>query len=77
MDLSEFSQGLETYGADFRRWPAGEAEAALALLQASPEAVALFAAASADDAAIFDADAAPDPALTARILRRVDDEPDA
>ena len=53
MTLPELKDGLETYGADLKRWPAALAEAALDLLAASPEAQDLFAAATAEDMALF------------------------
>jgi hypothetical protein len=73
MDLSEFSQGLETFGADLQKWPPAEAEQALALLETSAEALALFVGATADDLALFGPDDAPD--LGARVMAKLRNSP--
>jgi len=43
MDLSHFRARLSALGADLSQWPVEEADAAVALMAASDEAVALFA----------------------------------
>jgi hypothetical protein len=48
MDLSEFRRRLSTLGPDIHAWP--DRDAALGLLAASDEAVALLAAVGADAA---------------------------
>jgi hypothetical protein len=73
MDLSEFSQALETFGADLKKWPPAQAESAMALLEISAEALALFVAATADDLAIFGPDEAPD--LSAQVMAKLRDAP--
>jgi len=60
MDLSVFRQRLSALGADISRWP--DAEAAVALLSTSDEAVTLLAAAVEGEAAT------DDPGLTDAIL---------
>lgn len=53
MDIARFKASLASLGADLERWPPHEAEAAVALLATSDEAVTLFAQATADDMAVF------------------------
>lgn len=69
LDLARFAEILDAYGADPRRWPEAERDAATALLTRSAEARALR-----DDAAALDmllelsAAPAPSPELMADIL---------
>jgi hypothetical protein len=71
MDLAQFTASLASLGADLERWPPGEAEAALALLAASDEAVTLFAQATSDDLAVLGDDAGDIDALIDKTLGRV------
>ena len=71
MDLAQFKASLASLGADLERWPPGDAEAAVALLAASDEAVALFAQASSDDLTVFGDDAGEIDALIDKTLGRV------
>jgi hypothetical protein len=81
MKLELFLRLLDTFGADFRRWPAEHRAAAESLCRTSPEAAARRAAARRLDV-LFDADrvrlqgaCADDPARTNAIanaaLRRI------
>lgn len=69
MELARFAEILDAYGADPRRWPDAERDAAAALLAASQDARSLR-----DDAAALDmlldlsAAPAPSPELMADIL---------
>lgn len=72
MDIAQFKASLASLGADLERWPPAEAEAAVALLAASDEAVALFAQAVADDLAVFGDDAGDLDALVDKTLGRVE-----
>jgi hypothetical protein len=74
MDLAQFKTSLASLGADLERWPPGEAEAALALLAASDEAVTLFAQATSEDLAMFGDDAGDIDALVDRTLGRVEED---
>jgi hypothetical protein len=69
MDPGRLSELIDAYGADPRRWPQSERDAAETLLAASQEAQALRAEAAALDA-LLDLSAAPDPSpeLQAAIL---------
>jgi hypothetical protein len=49
MDIAQFKASLASLGADLERWPPAEAQAAVALLAASDEAVTLFAQATSDE----------------------------
>ncbi len=61
MDLSHFQARLSALGADLSRWPPQDAQAAVELLAASDEAIALLAQASGglgepgDETALADA----------------------
>jgi hypothetical protein len=68
MDLAEFAGLLETFGADLARWPVGSAPLAIDLLQASPAAMDLFAAATAEDMAVFGDGKPADPEWLKRVL---------
>lgn len=60
---------LEAYGADPRRWPVGERNAAVRMIAASPPLQALQAEAAALDAALGnDVDPEPRPDLVAAVL---------
>jgi hypothetical protein len=72
MDLAQFKASLASLGADLERWPPGEAEAAVALLAASDEAVTLFAQATSDDLAVLGDDAGDIDALIDKTLGRVE-----
>lgn len=72
MDIARFKASLASLGADLERWPPDEAEAAVALLAVSDEAVALFAQASADDFMMFGDDAGDLDGLVDRTLGRVE-----
>ena len=72
MDLAQFKASLASLGADLERWPPGEAEAALALLAASDQAVTLFAQATSDDLTVFGDDAGDIDALVDKTLGRVE-----
>ena len=69
MDLARLKEILNAYGADPRRWPAGESAAAEALIAESMDAATLR-----DDAAALDmlmdlsTAPAPSPELMARVL---------
>ncbi|MBI1682179.1 hypothetical protein [Caulobacter hibisci] len=54
MDLKLFEARLKALGPALDRWPADEAEAAIDLLSASPEAQDLFAKITAEDIGVFD-----------------------
>ncbi len=69
MNAERFSQLVEAYGADARRWPVVEREAAEAFRQARPdEAAPLLAEADAVDALL---DAAPRPVTSHALRERV------
>jgi hypothetical protein len=72
MTLEQFTHLLESYGADPRRWPQGQREAAHQLIaQNLPQVeAALAAAAQLDGWLAGDSVAAADPALVDRILAR-------
>jgi hypothetical protein len=72
MDITQFKASLASLGADLERWPAPEAEAAVALLAASDEAVDLFATATADDLSVFGDDVDRLDALVDQTLGRVE-----
>ncbi len=72
MDIARFKASLASLGADLERWPPDEAQAAVALLAASDEAVALFAQASADDLMMFGDDAGDLDGLVDKTLGRVE-----
>lgn len=61
MDFSHFRERLSALGADLSRWPVEDADAAVELMAASDEAVALFAEISGldletrDEAGLIDA----------------------
>lgn len=70
MPMSRLAAILDAYGAEPRRWPAGERNAAEALIGASSEARALHAAAARFDGALSASVApAPSAALRAAILQ--------
>ncbi|MEJ2815078.1 MULTISPECIES: hypothetical protein [unclassified Caulobacter] len=71
MDIARFKASLASLGADLERWPPDEAQAAVALLAASDEAVALFAQASADDLTLFGDDAGDLDGLVDKTLGRI------
>lgn len=71
MDIARFKASLARLGADLERWPPDEAQAAVALLATSDEAVALFAQASADDLEVFGDDAGDFDALVDKTLGRI------
>lgn len=68
MDLAAFKDRLDRWGDDVDRWPAGEAEAARALLAASPEAALLHAEAQHLAALLA---APPRPRAPAGLLDRI------
>ena len=69
MNAERFSQLAEAYGADARRWPQAEREAAEAFRRDRPdEAARLLAEADAVDALL---DAAPRPAVSHALRERV------
>lgn len=69
MNAERFSQLVEAYGADARRWPVADREAAEAFRAAQPnEAMRLLAEADAVDALL---DAAPRPVVSAALRERV------
>jgi hypothetical protein len=69
MDMARLAELLDAYGADARRWPKDEREAALALLSDSAEARALRDDAAALDTLLDTSSApAPSPELMAAIL---------
>jgi altronate dehydratase len=72
MDIAQFRASLASLGADLERWPADEAEAAVALLATSDEAVTLFAQATSDDLAVLGDDAGGLDALVDKTLGRVE-----
>jgi hypothetical protein len=61
MELSHFRERLSALGADLGQWPVQEADAAVALMAVSDEAVSLFAEISGldleaqDETALIDA----------------------
>jgi len=71
MDIARFKASLASLGADLERWPPDEAQAAVALLAASDEAVALFAQVSADDLMMFGDDAGDLDGLVDKTLGRI------
>ena len=72
MDIAQFRASLASLGADLERWPPAEAEAAVALLAASDEAVTLFAQATSEDLAVLGDDAGDIDALVDKTLGRVE-----
>lgn len=68
LSLTRFTELLDAYGADPGRWPEAERAAALALLEASPQARGLCDEARALDAAL---DRLPTPAPSADFRLRV------
>ena len=72
MDIARFKASLASLGADLERWPPDEAEAAVALLATSDEAVTLFAAATSDDLAVLGDDVGDLDALVDKTLGRVE-----
>ena len=76
IDIQRFEQLLQSYGANADRWPTAERNAALALVQASPDARRLFDEAVQLDG-ILDLAAAPEPsaALAARIVAAAEHAP--
>ena len=74
MDIAQFKASLASLGADLERWPAPEAEAAVALLAVSDEAVDLFATATSDDLSLFGDDAGDLDALVDSTLGRLESE---
>lgn len=68
MSLERLAVIVDAYGAEPRRWPAAEREAALALAATAPEAAALLAEARMLDASL---DALPLPAAATASRRRV------
>jgi hypothetical protein len=72
MDIARFKASLASLGADLERWPPDEAEAAVALLAVSDEAVALFAEATSDDLAVLGDDVRDLDALVDKTLGRVE-----
>jgi hypothetical protein len=68
MDLERFQSLAERYGADLRRWPDGEREAAHACCAAHAAASARILAAEADLDAWLDADQAAAPSARLREL---------
>lgn len=72
MDIARFKASLASLGADLERWPPHEAEAAVALLSTSDEAVTLFAEATSDDLAVFGDDGGDLDALVDKTLGRVE-----
>jgi hypothetical protein len=70
MDLTRFEALADAYGADLRRWPAAERDAADALMAAEPQAARalLSAAEGLDDLLAASRPPAPSPALRAGIL---------
>jgi len=72
MSLSRLRELLDAYGAESAHWPAHERDAALALIFASQPARALWHSAQALDSALDQwLPAAPDAALSARILAQL------
>ena len=59
MDLASFRGLLDQHGPELERWPAAEAQAALELIAASPQALELFVAATAAQAVPAEPDPAP------------------
>ncbi|WP_165190428.1 hypothetical protein [Caulobacter soli] len=72
MDIARFKASLASLGVDLERWPPDEAEAAVALLATSDEAVTLFAQATSDDLATFGDDASDLDGLVDRTLGRLE-----
>lgn len=69
MDLARFSQLLDAYGAEPRRWPREEREAALRFLRTDARAAPLLTAAGeVDDLLLAFRVPAPSPALAAAAL---------
>jgi hypothetical protein len=69
MKLDRFTELLDAYGAEPRRWPSGERGAAQALLEVSAEARARLAAAAALDALLDQAAGAEAPCDEAAFAR--------
>lgn len=72
MDIARFKASLASLGADLERWPPAEAEAAVALLATSDEAVALFAEVTSDDLTVFGDDVGALDTLVDKTLGRVE-----
>ncbi|MBC9175749.1 hypothetical protein IBL25_02165, partial [Roseomonas ludipueritiae] len=71
MRIARFEHLLDTHGADLGRWPPAEAEAARALLMASPEAQALLHRTATLEDALRGSRAMPDAATLARMRAHV------
>jgi hypothetical protein len=72
LSLARFGALLEAYGARLELWPEAERDAARALLETSLEARELRAAEAALDAAF---ESAPEPELSAALMRRLNEVP--
>jgi hypothetical protein len=68
MDLATFRGLLDQHGPDLERWPAAAADAAVALMAASPEAQDLFVAAVAAQAPGAEPDPQP---LVGRVMSTI------
>ncbi len=69
MNIERFAAILDAYGADARRWPAGERSAALALAERDPRAAGLLAeAADLDHVLGLHRIRAPSAAVRERVL---------
>ena len=71
MRISRFEHLLGAHGADLGRWPPAEAQAARALLMASPQAQALLHRAAVLEDALRESRAVPDAATLARMRAHV------
>ena len=66
MEMTRFEALADAYGADLRRWPHEEQEAARALLEREPSAARAILAAADDLDALLAASPAPAPSQTLR-----------
>lgn len=71
MKKAEFQRLLDSYGADFDRWPEAARTAARAFLEATPEMRAAIEQAASFDRLLDDAVPDPDPLRLARLADRI------
>jgi hypothetical protein len=77
MKIDEFQKRLNLHGADLSRWPAQDIKLSLALIQQSPEAAKLFAAAEKLDHVLrhYCPENAGSSALAKKIIRQAQQAP--
>lgn len=70
LSMQRFEQLIDAYGSDPRRWPPGERQAALTLVDESPQAASLMQQASWLDNTLDEFEAPAFDQLSARILQQ-------